>query len=180
VQDTYSVVKRVVPEGETMCGLCSRLRRGVLYRVARETGATKIALGHHRDDILETFFLNLFFGGKMKAMSPKLQSDDGQHVVIRPLAYVAESDLQAYAEVKKFPIIPCDLCGSQPTLQRKQVKEMLREWGKRHPGRVESMFRALSDLVPSHLMDRKLFDFAAVRASGKAFGDGDKALDQET
>ena len=128
VQDTYSVVKRVVPEGETMCGLCSRLRRGVLYRVAREIGATKIALGHHRDDILETFFLNLFFGGKMKAMSPKLQSDDGQHVVIRPLAYVAENDLEAYAELKRFPIIPCDLCGSQPTLQRKQVKSMIAEW----------------------------------------------------
>ena len=167
VQDTYSVVKRIIPEGETMCGLCSRLRRGVLYRVAREIGATKIALGHHRDDILETFFLNLFFGGKMKAMSPKLQSDDGKHVVIRPLAYVAESDLEAYAEVKRFPIIPCDLCGSQPTLQRKQVKSMLAEWEKRHPGRVESMFRALSDLVPSHLMDRKLFDFAAVRAAGE-------------
>jgi tRNA 2-thiocytidine biosynthesis protein TtcA len=177
VQDTYSVVKRVVPDGETMCGLCSRLRRGVLYRVAREVGATKIALGHHRDDILETFFLNLFFGGKMKAMSPKLQSDDGNHVVIRPLAYVAEKDLEAYAQVRGFPIIPCDLCGSQPALQRKQVKEMLREWEKRHPGRVDSMFRALSDLVPSHLMDRKLFDFAAVRATGKTSGEGDKAFD---
>jgi tRNA 2-thiocytidine biosynthesis protein TtcA len=176
-QDTYSVVKRLVPEGETMCSLCSRLRRGVLYRVARELGATKIALGHHRDDILETFFLNLFFGGKMKGMSPKLQSDDGQHVVIRPLAYVAESDLEAYAEVKQFPIIPCDLCGSQPTLQRKQVKQMLREWEKRHPGRVDSMFRALSNLVPSHLMDRKVFDFAAVRANGEASGEGDKAFD---
>jgi tRNA 2-thiocytidine biosynthesis protein TtcA len=175
VQDTYSVVKRVVPEGETMCGLCSRLRRGVLYRVARELGATKIALGHHRDDILETFFLNLFFGGKMKGMSPKLQSDDGKHVVVRPLAYVAESDLEAYAQVKKFPIIPCDLCGSQETLQRKQVKEMLREWEKRHPGRVESMFRALSDLVPSHLMDRKLFDFAAVRASETQGSEDDAA-----
>jgi tRNA 2-thiocytidine biosynthesis protein TtcA len=177
VQDTYSVVKRLVPEGETMCSLCSRLRRGVLYRVARELGATKIALGHHRDDILETFFLNLFFGGKMKAMSPKLQSDDGQHVVIRPLAYVAESDLEAYAEVKQFPIIPCDLCGSQPTLQRKQVKQMLREWEKRHPGRVDSMFRALSNLVPSHLMDRKVFDFAAVSTTGRLSGEGDKAFD---
>ncbi|HKW36299.1 MAG TPA: tRNA 2-thiocytidine(32) synthetase TtcA [Burkholderiales bacterium] len=177
VQDTYSVVKRLVPEGQTMCSLCSRLRRGVLYRVARELGATKIALGHHRDDILETFFLNLFFGGKMKAMSPKLQSDDGRHVVIRPLAYVAESDLEAYAEVRRFPIIPCDLCGSQPTLQRKQVKQMLREWEKRHPGRVDSMFRALSSLVPSHLMDRKAFDFAAVRAAGEASGEGDKAFD---
>ena len=177
VQDTYSVVKRLVPEGETMCSLCSRLRRGVLYRVARELGASKIALGHHRDDILETFFLNLFFGGKMKAMSPKLQSDDGQHVVIRPLAYVAEADLQAYAEVKQFPIIPCDLCGSQPSLQRKQVKQMLREWEKRHPGRVDSMFRALSNLVPSHLMDRRAFDFAGVRATGGLSGEGDKAFD---
>jgi tRNA 2-thiocytidine biosynthesis protein TtcA len=177
VQDTYSVVKRLVPEGETMCSLCSRLRRGVLYRVARELGATKIALGHHRDDILETFFLNLFFGGKMKAMSPKLQSDDGQHVVIRPLAYVAETDLEAYAEAKKFPIIPCDLCGSQPTLQRKQVKQMLREWEKRHPGRVDSMFRALSNLAPSHLMDRAVFDFASVRATGKTSGEGDRAFD---
>jgi len=177
VQDTYSVVKRLVPEGETMCSLCSRLRRGVLYRVARELGATKIALGHHRDDILETFFLNLFFGGKMKAMSPKLQSDDGQHVVIRPLAYVAESDLEAYAEVQRFPIIPCDLCGSQATLQRKQVKLMLREWEKRHPGRVESMFRALSNLTPSHLLDRRLFDFGAVRAGSALSGEGDKAFD---
>ena len=176
-QDTYSVVKRVVPEGGTMCGLCSRLRRGVLYRVARELGATKIALGHHRDDILETFFLNLFFGGRMKAMSPKLQSDDGRHVVIRPLAYVAESDLEAYAQLRKFPIIPCDLCGSQPMLQRKQVKEMLREWERRHPGRIDSMFRALSNLVPSHLMDRQLFDFAAVRATGKTSGEGDTAFD---
>jgi tRNA 2-thiocytidine biosynthesis protein TtcA len=166
VQDTYSIVKRVVPEGDTMCGLCSRLRRGVLYRVARELGATKIALGHHRDDILETFFLNLFFGGTMKAMSPKLRSDDGAHVVIRPLAYVREADLEAWAKIREFPIIPCDLCGSQETLQRKQVKQMLREWEKRHPGRMESMFRALSDVVPSHLMDRKLFDFAAV-AQGK-------------
>ena len=177
VQDTYSVVKRLVPEGQTMCSLCSRLRRGVLYRVARELGATKIALGHHRDDILETFFLNLFFGGKMKAMSPKLQSDDGQHVVIRPLAYVAESDLEAYAKAKAFPIIPCDLCGSQPTLQRKQVKHMLREWEKRHPGRVDSMFRAISNITPSHLLDRSLFDFASVRATGQMSGEGDKAFD---
>jgi tRNA 2-thiocytidine biosynthesis protein TtcA len=177
VQDTYSVVKRLIPEGQTMCSLCSRLRRGVLYRVARELGATKIALGHHRDDILETFFLNLFFGGQMKAMSPKLQSDDGQHVVIRPLAYVAESDLEAYAKVKAFPIIPCDLCGSQPTLQRKQVKQMLREWDKRHPGRVDSMFRALSNLTPSHLLDRSFFDFASVRATGEMSGEGDKAFD---
>jgi len=166
VQDTYSIVKRVVPEGDTMCGLCSRLRRGVLYRVAREIGATKIALGHHRDDILETFFLNLFFGGTMKAMSPKLRSDDGAHVVIRPLAYVPEADLEAWAKLREFPIIPCDLCGSQETLQRKQVKQMLREWEKRHPGRIESMFRALSDVIPSHLMDRKLFDFSAIARQG--------------
>jgi tRNA 2-thiocytidine biosynthesis protein TtcA len=166
VQDTYSIVKRVVPEGDTMCGLCSRLRRGVLYRVAREIGATKIALGHHRDDILETFFLNLFFGGTMKAMSPKLRSDDGAHVVVRPLAYVREADLEAWAGLREFPIIPCDLCGSQETLQRKQVKQMLREWEKRHPGRAESMFRALSEVVPSHLMDRKLFDFSAIAAKG--------------
>jgi len=166
VQDTYSIVKRVVPEGHTMCGLCSRLRRGVLYRVAREIGATKIALGHHRDDILETFFLNLFFGGTMKAMSPKLRSDDGAHVVIRPLAYVPEADLEAWAKLREFPIIPCDLCGSQETLQRKQVKQMLREWEKRHPGRIESMFRALSDVIPSHLMDRKLFDFSAIARQG--------------
>jgi len=179
VQDTYSVVKRVIPEGETMCSLCSRLRRGVLYRVAGELGATKIALGHHRDDILETFFLNLFFGGTMKAMSPKLQSDDGRHVVIRPLAYVSEADLEAYAEVKQFPIIPCDLCGSQETLQRKQVKQMLHEWERRHTGRVESMFRALSNVVPSHLMDRKLFDFAAVRTTGSAVKDGDQAFDSQ-
>ena len=177
VQDTYSVVKRVVPEGATMCGLCSRLRRGVLYRLATELKATKIALGHHRDDILETFFLNLFFGGKMKGMSPKLKSDDGRHVVIRPLAYVSEADLAAWAQVKQFPIIPCDLCGSQETLQRKQVKQMLREWEKRHPGRMESMFRALSDVVPSHLMDRRLFDFGALGARGKVDGEGDIAFD---
>ena len=176
-QDTYSVVKRVVPEGATMCGLCSRLRRGVLYRLATELKATKIALGHHRDDILETFFLNLFFGGKMKGMSPKLKSDDGRHVVIRPLAYVSEADLAAWAQVKEFPIIPCDLCGSQETLQRKQVKQMLREWEKRHPGRMESMFRALCDVVPSHLMDRRLFDFGTLSARGKVDGEGDIAFD---
>jgi len=160
VQDTYSVVKRVIPEGKTMCGLCSRLRRGVLYRLATELGATRIALGHHRDDILETFFLNLFHGGTLKSMPPKLRSDDGRHVVIRPLAYVEESDLEAYAELRQFPIIPCDLCGSQEQLQRKQVKAMLREWERHHPGRVESLFNALSNVVPSHLLDRALFDFA--------------------
>src|SRR5471032_2777782 len=159
VQDTYSIVKRVIPEGKTMCSLCSRLRRGVLYRVAGELGATKIALGHHRDDILATFFLNLFYAGKLKAMPPKLVSDDGKHVVIRPLAYVPESDLVAYAELKQFPIIPCTLCGSQMNLQRQVVGSMLREWQKKHPGRIESMMRALSDVRASHLMDRKLFDF---------------------
>jgi len=158
-QDTYSVVKRVIPEGKTMCSLCSRLRRGVLYRVAGELGATKIALGHHRDDILATFFLNLFHGGQLKAMPAKLVSDDGKHVVIRPLAYVAEADLAAYAEAKRFPIIPCTLCGSQDNLQRKQVGEMLRDWERRQPGRTESMVRALSEVRPSHLLDRKLYDF---------------------
>ena len=158
-QDTYSIVKRVIPEGKTMCSLCSRLRRGVLYRVAGELGATKIALGHHRDDILATFFLNLFHGGQLKAMPAKLVSDDGRHVVIRPLAYVAEADLAAYAEVKRFPIIPCTLCGSQDNLQRKQIGEMLREWERKSPGRVESMLRALTEVRPSHLLDRKLFDF---------------------
>ena len=168
VQDTYSVVKRVIPEGKTMCGLCSRLRRGVLYRVATEVGATKIALGHHRDDIMETFFLNLFHGGKLKAMPPKLVSDDGKHVVIRPLAYCEESDLEAYAELRKFPIIPCDLCGSQEQLQRKQVKAMLREWERQHPGRLESIFGALTNVAPSHLLDRALFDFASLEATGEA------------
>jgi tRNA 2-thiocytidine biosynthesis protein TtcA len=159
-QDTYSVVKRVLPAGATLCSLCSRLRRGVLYRVAGELGATRIALGHHRDDILATFFLNLFFGGKLKAMPAKLRSDDGRHVVIRPLAYVREDDLAAYAEEKGFPIIPCNLCGSQEHLQRRQVREMLRQWERQHPGRVESILRALSDVRASHLLDRKLFDFS--------------------
>jgi tRNA 2-thiocytidine biosynthesis protein TtcA len=168
VQDTYSVVKRVIPEGKTMCGLCSRLRRGVLYRVAGELGATRIALGHHRDDILETFFLNLFHGGTLKAMPPKLRSDDGKHVVIRPLAYVEETDLEAYADLRRFPIIPCDLCGSQDQLQRKQVKAMLREWERRHPGRLESMFGALGNVAPSHLMDRALFDFDQLAPTDEA------------
>jgi tRNA 2-thiocytidine biosynthesis protein TtcA len=159
-QDTYSVVKRVIPEGQTMCSLCSRLRRGALYRAADELGASKIALGHHRDDILATFFLNLFHGGTLKAMAPRLRSDDGRHVVIRPLAYVAEDDLAAYAGQKGFPIIPCTLCGSQDDLQRKAIGEMLREWQRRHPGRVESIVRALGEVRPSHLMDRRLFDFS--------------------
>jgi tRNA 2-thiocytidine biosynthesis protein TtcA len=162
-QDTYSVVKRVIPEGATMCSLCSRLRRGVLYRVAGELGATKIALGHHRDDILATFFLNLFHGGSLKAMPPKLRSDDGRHVVIRPLAYVAEEDLAAYAGHRRFPIIPCTLCGSQENLQRRQVGELLRDWQRRYPGRIESMLRALGEVRPSHLLDRSLYDFSALK-----------------
>jgi tRNA 2-thiocytidine biosynthesis protein TtcA len=162
-QDTYSVVKRVIPEGQTMCSLCSRLRRGILYRVAGELGATKIALGHHRDDILATFFLNLFHQGKLKAMPAKLVSDDGKHVVIRPLAYVAEEDLVEYSKVQSFPIIPCSLCGSQEILQRKQIGAMLREWD-RQPGRIESILRALTDVVPSHLLDRNLFDFGGLNA----------------
>ncbi len=162
-QDTYSVVKRVIPEGKTMCSLCSRLRRGVLYRVAGELGATKIALGHHRDDVLATFFLNLFHAGTLKAMPAKLLSDDGRHVVIRPLAYVAEEDLAAYAEAKAFPIIPCSLCGSQANLQRQLVGKMLREWEKQFPGRIESIRRALTDVKPAQLLDRRLFDFAGLK-----------------
>ena len=159
-QDTYSVVKRVVPEGKTTCGLCSRLRRGALYRFAAENGFTRIALGHHRDDIIETFFLNLFNGGRIKAMPPKLLSDDGRNVVIRPLAYCAEEDIRRYAETRKFPIIPCNLCGSQPNLQRQAIKAMLSEWKKKHPGRVENIFRAMGHVSPSQLADRELFDFA--------------------
>jgi tRNA 2-thiocytidine biosynthesis protein TtcA len=176
-QDTYSVVKRVIPDGGTMCSLCSRLRRGVLYRVAGELGATKIALGHHRDDLLATFFLNLFFGGKLKTMPPKLVSDDGRHVVIRPLAYVRERDLARYAAIRGFPIIPCNLCGSQEHLQRRQVGEMLREWERRHPGRLDSIFGAMANVAPSHLLDRRLFDFSAVRADGEARIEGDTAFD---
>ncbi len=176
-QDTYSIVKRVIPEGKTMCSLCSRLRRGVLYRVASELGATKIALGHHRDDILETFFLNLFYGGKLKAMPPRLVSDDGRHVVIRPLAYCKEQDLAAYAEQRQFPIIPCTLCGSQENLKRKEVKALMREWEKRHPGRIETMLTGLQNVRPSHLLDRTLFDFAAVKATGAVPAEGDRAFD---
>jgi tRNA 2-thiocytidine biosynthesis protein TtcA len=163
-QDTYSVVKRVIPEGRTMCSLCSRLRRGVLYRVAAELGATRIALGHHRGDILETFFLNLFFGGKLKAMPPKLVSDDRRHVVIRPLAYCEESDLAEYAQLREFPIIPCTLCGSQENLQRRQVKAMLEEWERTRPGRVETIFRSLQNVSASHLLDGTLHDFRALAA----------------
>ena len=163
-QDTYSVVKRVIPEGRTMCGLCSRLRRGALYRYAREHGCSKIALGHHRDDILETLFLNLFFGGKLKAMPPKLLSDDGQHIVIRPLAYVPERLIVRYAKARRFPLIPCTLCGSQPNLQRAAVGRMLAAWEREYPGRVESIFAALRDVAPSQLADPALFDFAGLEA----------------
>jgi len=158
-QGTYSTVKRVIPEGKTMCSLCSRLRRGVLYRVAGELGATRIALGHHRDDALETFLLNLFYGGQLKAMPPKLRSDDGRHVVIRPLIYCEEKDLASYAELKQFPIIPCNLCGSQENLKRNEMKALLREWEKRHPGRVETMLNSLKHVRTSHLLDRGAFDF---------------------
>jgi tRNA 2-thiocytidine biosynthesis protein TtcA len=160
--DTHSIVKEKVPEGKTTCSLCSRLRRGVIYRTAKELGANKIALGHHRDDIVETFFLNLFFGGKMKAMPPKLATDDGAHIVIRPLAYCKESDIATYARAMEYPIIPCDLCGSQENLQRKKVKDMLTQWERDTPGRVDNVFRALSDVVPSHLADTSLFDFRAL------------------
>jgi tRNA 2-thiocytidine biosynthesis protein TtcA len=178
-RDTYSVVTRVIPEGKTMCSLCSRLRRGILYRVAGELGATKIALGHHRDDILGTFFLNLFYGGKMKGMPPKLVSDDGRHTVIRPLAYVPEHDLVGYAEFKQFPIIPCNLCGSQENLKRQEVKRMIHDWDRKHPGRAWNIFNALSRVVPSHLMDRDLFDFANLKPTGMPDVNGDKAFDHD-
>ena len=160
-QDTYAVVKRVIPEGKTMCGLCSRMRRGALYRYASENGITKIALGHHRDDIVETLFLNMFFGGKLKAMPPKLRSEDGHHVVIRPLAYVDEQDIERYARAREFPLIPCTLCGSQANMQRVEIKKMLREWEEKYPGRIESIFSGLRNVVPSHLADTNLYDFSA-------------------
>ncbi|RUS66368.1 tRNA 2-thiocytidine biosynthesis protein TtcA [Saezia sanguinis] len=179
-QDTYSIVKRVVPEGKTMCSLCSRLRRGVLYRVAGELGATKIALGHHRDDMLQTLLLNMFFAAKLKGMPPKLVSDDGKHIVIRPLAYVDEKSLERWAQVQQFPIIPCSLCGSQENLQRQQMKQMLQEWDKKFPGRIYNMFNALSHVVPSHLMDRTLYPFENLKATGVADPEGDTAFDQES
>ncbi len=178
-QDTYSIVKEKVPEGKTMCSLCSRLRRGILYRVAGELGCNKIALGHHRDDILQTFFLNMFFGGKLKSMPPKLVSDGGDHMVIRPLAYVAEKDLVRWAAYRQFPIIPCTLCGSQDGLQRQVVGKMLREWEKKFPGRIENMFAALQNVVPSHLLDHSKFDFKNLVATGEAFEVGDTAFDRE-
>jgi len=178
-QDTYSIVKKVVPEGKTMCSLCSRLRRGILYRVADELKITKIALGHHRDDMLQTFFLNMFFAGKLKGMPPKLVSDDGGHIVIRPLAYVAEKDLTRWAEHRKFPIIPCSLCGSQENLQRQEIKRMLHQWERQYPGRTETMFTSLQNVVPSHLMDHTRYDFKGIQVTGVPDEDGDKAFDTE-
>ena len=178
-EDTYSTVKRVLDEGKTTCSLCSRLRRGILYRTAKELGCTKIALGHHRDDILATMFLNMFYGGKLKAMPPKLVSDNGEHIVIRPLAYVKEKDLIKYAELKQFPIIPCNLCGSQPNLQRQVIGDMLRDWDKRFPGRIESMFSALQNVVPSHLADPELFDFVGLERGQTLKHGGDLAFDSE-
>jgi len=176
-QDTYSIVKRVIPEGKTMCSLCSRLRRGIIYRLASELGATKIALGHHRDDILQTFFLNLFFGGSLKSMPPKLVSDDGRHIVIRPLAYCEESDLQRWAELQEFPIIPCDLCGSQENLQRQHIKRMLQEWDRQTPGRTATMFQALGNVAPSHLLDPRRHDFKNIQPDCVPNPDGDRAFD---
>ncbi|MDO9073178.1 MAG: tRNA 2-thiocytidine(32) synthetase TtcA [Rubrivivax sp.] len=178
-QDTYSIVKKLVPEGQTMCSLCSRLRRGILYRVAGELGATKIALGHHRDDMVVTMLINMFFGGRLKGMPPKLVSDDGRNVVIRPLAYVAETEIEKWARHRQFPIIPCTLCGSQDNLQRVQVKKMLREWERQYPGRSDNMLRAMGHVVPSHLMDRKLFPFTTIQPTGVPDAAGDIAFDEE-
>jgi tRNA 2-thiocytidine biosynthesis protein TtcA len=178
-QDTYSVVKRLIPEGKTMCSLCSRLRRGILYRVAGELGATKIALGHHRDDMVVTLLMNMFFGSRLKGMPPKLVSDDGRNVVIRPLAYVAEADLERWAAHRRFPIIPCTLCGSQDNLQRVQVKKMIHEWERQYPGRIDNMFTAMGHVVPSHLTDRKLYPFQTLQATGVADAGGDRAFDED-
>lgn len=175
-EDTYSIVKDKIPEGKTTCSLCSRLRRGIIYRVAREIGATKIALGHHRDDMLETLFLNMFFGGKIKAMPPKLVSDDGQHVVIRPLAYCTENDIERFARAMEYPIIPCNLCGSQENAQRKQIKQMLKGWARDYPGRIESLATALKNVVPSHLADQRLFDFQGLDRN-TVVAEGDTAFD---
>jgi tRNA 2-thiocytidine biosynthesis protein TtcA len=178
-RDTYSVVKRLVPEGGTMCSLCSRLRRGILYRVASELGATKIALGHHRDDIVATLLMNMFFGGRLKGMPAKLVSDDGRHTVIRPLAYVNPADLEAYAAWKRFPIIPCTLCGSQPNLQRAQMNAMLREWERAYPGRVDNIARSMAHITPSHLADPRLFPFKTIRPDGVVNPEGDRAFDDD-
>ncbi|MFJ3058920.1 tRNA 2-thiocytidine(32) synthetase TtcA [Herbaspirillum sp. NPDC087042] len=183
-EDTYSIVKEKIAPGKTTCSLCSRLRRGILYRVAKEMGVTKIALGHHRDDILHTFMLNMFYGGKIKTMPPKLIADDGENVVIRPLAYVREADIKKYAAAMEFPIIPCNLCGSQPNLQRQAMREMLNEWEKHHPLWIKSMFTAMANITPSHMLDRSLFDFAQFKpgqgkeASGDTLFDRDDKLDQ--
>lgn len=178
-ENTYGIVKEKIPEGKTTCSLCSRLRRGILYRTATELGATKIALGHHRDDILQTLFLNMFYGGKLKGMPPKLMSDDGKHIVIRPLAYCREKEIERYAENKGFPIIPCNLCGSQPNLQRQVIKEMLNDWDKRYPGRIETMFSAMQNVVPSHLCDGSLFDFKNIKSGDAVISGGDLAFDRE-
>ena len=178
-ENTYGIVKEKIPEGKTTCSLCSRLRRGILYRTATELGATKIALGHHRDDILQTLFLNMFYGGKMKGMPPKLMSDDGKHIVIRPLAYCREKDIQRFADAKAFPIIPCNLCGSQPNLQRQVIADMLRDWDKRYPGRIETMFSAMQNVVPSHLCDTNLFDFKGITHGSEVVNGGDLAFDRE-
>jgi len=178
-EDTYSVVKEKIPEGKTTCSLCSRLRRGIIYSWAQENGVTKIALGHHREDIIETLFLNMFFGGKMKAMPPKLVSDDGKNTVIRPLAYCREQDIAEFAELKQFPIIPCNLCGSQENLQRKQIKEMLADWDRRFPGRIESIFRSISNVAPSHLLDGRLYPFTEIRADGQPRDEGDTLFDRD-
>lgn len=177
-ENTYGIVKEKIPEGKTTCSLCSRLR-GILYRTASELGATKIALGHHRDDILQTLFLNMFYGGKMKGMPPKLMSDDGKHVVIRPLAYCREKDIERFAQAKAFPIIPCNLCGSQPNLQRQVIGDMLRDWDKRYPGRIETMFSAMQNVVPSHLCDTELFDFKGIQHGDEVVNGGDLAFDRE-
>ena len=179
-ENTYGIVKEKIPEGKTTCSLCSRLRRGILYRTAEELGATKIALGHHRDDMLETLFLNMFYGGKLKSMPPKLVSDNGKHVVIRPLAYCKEKDIIKYAQAKAFPIIPCNLCGSQPNLQRQVIKDMLTTWDRQYPGRIETMFSALQNVTPSHLCDTNLFDFKGIKQGYVLEGvEGDMAFDKE-
>ncbi|MBT9599212.1 MAG: tRNA 2-thiocytidine(32) synthetase TtcA [Vitreoscilla sp.] len=178
-QDTYSIVKNLIPEGKTMCSLCSRLRRGILYRVAKELGATKIALGHHRDDMVVTLLMNMFFGSRMKGMPPKLVSDNGEHVVIRPLAYVAETDLERWAVHRRFPIIPCSLCGNQENLQRVQIKAMVRDWERQYPGRTDNMFNAMGHITLSHMTDRALFPFETIRATGRPDPQGDKAFDED-
>ncbi len=179
-ENTYGIVKDKIPEGKTTCSLCSRLRRGILYRTATELGCTKIALGHHRDDILQTLFLNMFYGGKMKGMPPKLMSDDGKHIVIRPLAYCREKDIERFAIARQYPIIPCNLCGSQPNLQRQVIADMLRDWDKRYPGRIETMFSAMQNVVPSHLADITLFDFKSIQHGSEVVDGGDLAFDRET